>query len=117
MVNIDNLVKLRKSKKMTQEQVANYLGVQRGQICRYETGVNDIPTDALIKLSKLYQVSLNFLILGEESEGYIITKAEYEILMSAKEVLNNLGSRYEPPKSININNTAFNNGGDVNIKK
>lgn len=116
MVDCNNLVKLRKSKKMTQEQVSNYLGVQRGQVCKYELGINDIPTDVLIKMSKLYQVSLDYLILGEEAEGYIITKAEYEILMSAKEVLNNLGSRYEPSKSININNTTFNNGGDVNIK-
>lgn len=112
---MNNLIKLRKMNNLSQEEVAKFLGISHQMISNYEVGRCDVPLSYLIKLAKFYHVSLDYLILGEDN-GYIITKAEYEILMSAKEVLNNLGSRYEPSKSININNTTFNNGGDVNIK-
>ncbi len=47
---------------MTQVQVAKYLGMSQTGYSKYETGENDIPTQILIKLSKLYHVSIDYML-------------------------------------------------------
>ena len=47
---------------MTQKDVADYLGCQREVYRRYEKGIRTIPIDFLIKLSKLYKVSIDYIV-------------------------------------------------------
>ena len=47
---------------MNQTQVAKYLDMSQTGYSKYETGENDIPTQVLIKLSKLYNVSVDYLL-------------------------------------------------------
>lgn len=47
---------------MTQAQVAEYLGMKQPQYFRYEKGTRDIPSDLLIALSKLYNVSTDYIL-------------------------------------------------------
>ena len=47
---------------MTQKEVAEYLGCQREVYRRYEKGIRTIPIDFLIKLSKLYKVSIDYIV-------------------------------------------------------
>ena len=49
---------------LNQQQVAEYLGMSQTGYSKYEVGTNDIPTQVLIQLSRLYQVSIDYL-LGE----------------------------------------------------
>ena len=58
---------LREDKDMNQTQVAKILGMSQTGYSKYETGENDIPTAVLIKLSRFYDTSIDFL-LGETSE-------------------------------------------------
>lgn len=58
---------LREDHDLSQQQVAEYLGMKQPQYSRYERGVRDVPTDILIKLSKLYKTSVDYL-LGITSE-------------------------------------------------
>ena len=53
---------LREDADMNQTQVANYLGMSQTGYSKYETGENDIPTAILIKLSKLYDVSIDYML-------------------------------------------------------
>lgn len=46
----------------TQQEIADYLGCQREVYRRYEKGTRTIPVDFLIKLSKYYSVSLDYLV-------------------------------------------------------
>ena len=55
---------LREDKDLNQTQLAKMLGMSQTGYSKYETGENDIPTIILIKLSRLYQVSIDYL-LGE----------------------------------------------------
>ncbi|MEE1314855.1 MAG: helix-turn-helix transcriptional regulator [Faecalimonas sp.] len=56
---------------LTQLQVAEYLGCQREVYRRYEKGTRQIPTDYLIKLAALYDVSTDFLLgLTNEKKTY-----------------------------------------------
>lgn len=47
---------------MNQTQVANYLGMSQSGYSKYETGENDVPTSVLIKLSELWNVSIDYLL-------------------------------------------------------
>lgn len=53
---------LREDSDMTQTQVAKMLGMSQTGYSKYETGENDIPTDVLIKLSKFYNTSIDYLL-------------------------------------------------------
>lgn len=53
---------LREDADMNQTQVAKYLDMSQTGYSKYETGENDIPTQVLIKLSKLYNVSVDYLL-------------------------------------------------------
>ena len=53
---------LREDSDFTQQYVSDYLGMKQSQYSRYERGVRDIPTDVLIKLSKLYNTSTDYIL-------------------------------------------------------
>lgn len=53
---------LREDNDMTQKQVASKLNCSQQVYSNYELGQRDIPTDILIKLSKLYQVSSDYIL-------------------------------------------------------
>ena len=60
---------LREDNDLSQEKVAEYLGMKQSQYSRYERGVRDIPTDILIKLVRLYKTSADY-ILGITDKPY-----------------------------------------------
>ena len=65
-VDVDNyyprLKDLREYRDMSQQQVADYLGMKQPQYSRYERGLRDIPTDVLIRLAKLYNTSTDYIL-------------------------------------------------------
>lgn len=58
---------LREDHDLTQTQIAKILGMSQTGYSKYETGENDIPTSILIKLSRYYNVSIDYL-LGESND-------------------------------------------------
>ena len=55
---------LREDRDLTQTKVARMLEMSQTGYSKYETGENDIPTAVLIKLSRFYNTSIDYL-LGE----------------------------------------------------
>lgn len=53
---------LREDADLNQTQIAKYLGMSQTGYSKYETGENDIPTEILIKLSKFYDTSIDYLL-------------------------------------------------------
>ncbi len=53
---------LREDKDLTQKQVAAILSCSQQVYSNYELGQRDIPTDILIKLSKFYNVSADYIL-------------------------------------------------------
>lgn len=53
---------LREDRDMNQTKIAEYLGMSQTGYSKYETGENDIPTQILIKLADLYDVSVDYLL-------------------------------------------------------
>lgn len=56
---------MREDNDKTQKEMAEILGCSQQVYSNYELGQRDIPTDILIKLSKYYKVSVDY-ILGLE---------------------------------------------------
>lgn len=53
---------LREDNDLTQKQMAQKLNCSQQVYSNYELGQRDIPTDILIKLSKLYRVSTDYIL-------------------------------------------------------
>ena len=58
---------LREDHDLNQTQVAKMLGMSQTGYSKYETGENDVPTVVLIKLSRFYGTSIDYL-LGETDD-------------------------------------------------
>ena len=58
---------LREDHDLTQQQVAEMLGMKQPQDYRYEQGYRDIPTDILIRLADYYGTTTDY-ILGRSSD-------------------------------------------------
>ena len=58
---------LREDRDLNQTAVAKMLEMSQTGYSKYETGENDIPTWVLIKLSKFYDTSIDYL-LGQTNE-------------------------------------------------
>lgn len=53
---------LREDRDMKQRELAAYLNCSQQVYSNYELGQRDIPTEVLIKLSSLYQVSVDYIL-------------------------------------------------------
>lgn len=53
---------LREDRDLSQKEVAALLNVSQATYSRYESGYLDIPSAALIVLSKYYQVTVDYLL-------------------------------------------------------
>lgn len=73
MVNFGNRLKtLRIKKKLTQQQLADLLGITKSVISAYENGLRYPAYDVLIKIARIFKVSTDFL-LGVEIKREIDT--------------------------------------------
>jgi transcriptional regulator with XRE-family HTH domain len=52
---------LREDKDLTQKQVGDYLHISQRTYSHYENGTRNIPTDILIHIADLYNVSIDYL--------------------------------------------------------
>lgn len=71
----NRLVNLRKKHQLSQEELANKLGISRQAVSKWERAEASPDTDNLIRLAKLYNVSLDEL-LATEDEDYMIDNSE-----------------------------------------
>lgn len=68
----DKLSKLRKENNYTQEQLANVLNVSRQAISKWESDTAYPETDKLIRISELFNCSLDYLLKGKtETDGKV----------------------------------------------
>ncbi len=53
---------LREDRDIKQKEIAAYLGIAQNTYSNYENGVRDFPLSLLIKLSRYYNVNLEYLL-------------------------------------------------------
>ncbi len=77
------LQELRKEKGLTQEQLAEQLGVARRTVSRWETGANMPDLDILVELSDLYAVDLREILNGEREQERMNEELKETVLQVA----------------------------------
>ncbi len=96
---------LRLKENKTQQQIATFLDITQQAYARYESEKRQIPTDILIKLSNYYNVSLDYLIIGKESNTSNIDKL-FELLSNDEQnyIKGQIIGLLKAKKDNNINN-------------
>ncbi|MBQ8388304.1 MAG: helix-turn-helix transcriptional regulator, partial [Clostridia bacterium] len=74
----EKLSKLRKEYNYTQEQLADILGVSRQSISKWESDIAYPETDKLIKIGKLFECSMDYLLKDDITEKQGIEPKEIE---------------------------------------
>jgi len=69
MTEGERIAQLRTKLNLSQEDLANKLNVSRQAVYKWETGLAFPTRDNLIELAKIFDVSLDYLISGEESKS------------------------------------------------
>ena len=64
------LKELRQNRGWSQGQLAKKIGGDLQRVSKYEQGVNRPPSEMMIKLADIFEVSLDYLMLGKQS-GFI----------------------------------------------
>lgn len=63
------LIQLRKAQSLTQQGLADAIGMHVNQVKRYEAGQAQPTLDALVRLAKVLHVSLDELVFDESERG------------------------------------------------
>lgn len=53
---------LREDNDLTQKQLAEMLHIRQNTYCQYENGQRQVPVDTLIALSRIYEVSVDYIL-------------------------------------------------------
>lgn len=65
----ERLQDMRKKAGYSQEQLAELLGISRQAVSKWESGQGNPDIDNIIKLTKVYQVSADYILFGLENEA------------------------------------------------
>ena len=95
------LKKLRQEKKVTQEQLAEIIGVSGRTISRWETGSNMPELSILIQLAEYYDVDISEILNGER-KGEVMNSELKETLLKVADY-----SEMEKKKALKAGNLAF----------
>lgn len=79
------LSKLRRENNYTQEQLADIMGVSRQAISKWESNITYPETDKLIRMSELFNCSLDYLLKDTE-EAYSKNQTNYETTLFGKRI-------------------------------
>ncbi|MBD5156932.1 MAG: helix-turn-helix domain-containing protein [Butyrivibrio sp.] len=77
------LKELRKEKQLTQEQLAEILGVTNRSVSRWENGVNMPDLDLIIEIANYYGVGIEEILDGERKSKIMDKKTEQTLLKVA----------------------------------
>ena len=62
-----NIRTLRKRQRITQEQMAQHLGISRRTYANYERGIHAMPVEVLVSIADIFHTTLDYLA-GHETQ-------------------------------------------------
>lgn len=81
---LNNIRNLRKEKKLTQDEVSKFLGIARGSYAKTENGINKITLDIALKLSRLYNTTIEDLLCLSNNNNELDTVLKEGITYNGK---------------------------------
>lgn len=82
--------KLRIESGYTQERAAGLLEIDRRSLSNIEKGTKGCSVDLLIRLTEVYTVSLDYLLLGKDVDGTIARASLEEVIQQLTELKDKL---------------------------
>lgn len=79
-----NLKEIRIRRKMKVQEVSDYLCCLPSVYSRYESGKREPSVDVLLKLSKLFKVSVDYLVGNDEAVDTSITEEEAVVISAMR---------------------------------
>lgn len=76
----ERLSKLRLSRNLTQQQLADSVNISRGTYAQYEINRREPDNDTLSKLAAFFEVSIDYLVTGKHPSESIVSREEEEFL-------------------------------------
>jgi DNA-binding helix-turn-helix protein len=89
---MNRLKELRKRKKMTQQELANIIGVTKLTILRWEKGDRQIKSDKAQQLAEYFNVSVGYLLGYEDNNSFVSSVVNEVDLLDSDDNTNNLNS-------------------------
>lgn len=89
---MERLRELRKNAGLTQKQLAEKIFVNRNTYQNYEAGTTQPDFATLKKIAEFFNVTIDYLIGADESDLILISKADFEILKKASDVIVKISS-------------------------
>ena len=80
------LLELRKAKKLTQDEVAQYMKISRQAYALYETNQRHMNYDSLHAFAKLFAVSIDYILGGENKNTESLTDEELQLVRIFREL-------------------------------
>lgn len=119
----------RRKNKLTQQELSKLLNISQSTLAGYETGVREPNIEILIKLTQIFNCSLDYLIGNASSQSLIetATNDEKDIFLLIKKLNQSeqiklkgyiqglLDNRTEEKSYKSFNNNSFNNSNNNNI--
>lgn len=89
----DKIKKYRENKKMTQNDIANILGVSAGTVSKYESGDLEPSIESLKRLSELFEISMDEL-LADDKDTFDVSKINVLDVLREQKEMNLKGNLY-----------------------
>lgn len=83
----ERLQDLRKKAGYSQEQVAEMLGISRQAVSKWESGQGKPDIENIIKLTEVYSVSADYILLGTEKEVTVSLEKKRELSHEYKKAI------------------------------
>ena len=80
----ERLVKLRKDNNLTQDEVANSLGIAKSSLANYESGYRAPNYEILKKIANILCCTVEYLIMGEDEEPDLDIISKIDKIMSGE---------------------------------
>ena len=84
----ERLRELRKKAGYSQEILAEMLGISRQAVSKWESGQGKPDIDNVIKLTEIYQVSADYILLGVENKPVISSPEKKELHPETRKTIN-----------------------------
>lgn len=83
----DTLKELRNDKNLTQKELSEKLGLSKNAVCEYEKGRAEPSIETLIELSKIFGVSVDYLVGIEDDFGNVAVNINANLSPEEKTLL------------------------------
>lgn len=91
----ERLKRLRKERNLTQQDMADFLGITRQGYAKYENGQAETDLETLKKLANFFNVTTDYLIGNVDNEPDIDSMTDKEIDEEIKEIMKDLNVWYK----------------------